>query len=208
MIGDVENGAIFEHLAQAEQAIGKPVHTIESAAIGIRNNDGFNVHQGAVTHGELMNAGQAEFLTSFAEGAVDGHVGAFLAKAEFFQCRSENHGRGRARIDRQIASFSVCDDRQPVGVLMQNELGAAISMCHDILIEGRERDRSPRARREERQGKKEDGNKGQSSHKGMEIIGASGAVNHQEGGLHPFGGTLLPHVLIPPPFFVRRSGKA
>ena len=82
-------------------------------------------------------------------------------------------------------------------------------MCHDVLIEGRERDRAPRARWEGRQGKKEDGNKGQSSHKGMEIIGASGAVNQQETvGLHPVGGTLLPHVLIPLPFFVRRSRKA
>ena len=49
---------------------------------------------------------------------------------------------------------------------MQDELGFAISMRHDVLIESRERDPSLRARREGRQGKKEDGNKGQCSHKG------------------------------------------
>ena len=65
---------------------------------------------------------------------------------------------------------------------MQNELGAAISMCHDVLIEGRERDRSLRDRGKERGDKEEDGNKGQFSHTGMEIIGANGAVNHQEAG--------------------------
>ena len=60
-------------------------------------------------------------------------------------------------------------------------------MCHDVLIEGRERDRSLRARWERRQDKKEDGNKGQSSHKGMEIIGGTGTVNHQEAiGLPPW----------------------
>ena len=148
-----------------------------------------------------MNAGQAKFLTPFAEGAVDGHICAFLAKAEFFQRRSENHGGGRTRIDRQVTGFSVRDDRQAVGILMQNELGAAISMRHDVLIEGIERDRAVRDRRKERRGKKEDGNNGQSSHKGMEISGASGAVNHKRRSVCPLGGTLLPPVLIPLPDF-------
>src|SRR6187431_357092 len=52
-------------------------------------------------------------------------------------------------------------------------------MSHNILIEGRKRDRAPRARWERRQGKKEDGNKGWSSHKGMEIIGGTDTVNTQ-----------------------------
>jgi hypothetical protein len=43
----------------------------------------------------------------------------------------------------------------------------------------------------------------------MEIIGASGAVNHQEPvDLHRCGGTLLPHGLASLPSSVRQGGKA
>jgi hypothetical protein len=93
-----------------------------------------------------VNCGATDFFATFAEGPMHLTFSFRRGEAEFGQGCPVNHGSGRAGVDREVADFPVGLDRQSVGILVPNELGAGITVRDDILIEPTERDGAVRGR--------------------------------------------------------------
>lgn len=92
-------------------------------------------------------------------------AGLAASQLEFFHHGLENDRAGRAGVDRQVARRAVGDDRQPVGVLVLDELGSGITVRDDVLVERIEGDRAERVC-EGHEGGTENGKKDEFRHEG------------------------------------------
>ena len=153
VIVEVEHHAVFEHLTQPEQAIGEPIGTIQAIADEIGEDTGFHVHEGEISHRELVDRDDADFLFAFAKRAMHPLVCFRGQEPELFHARFENdRGRG-AGVDRQVADLAVGVNWNAVGIFRAHELGAAVTVRDDKRIERRERRGTVRGRTREHEQK-------------------------------------------------------